>query len=90
MNEVTILKFYADWCSPCRVLNLKLDGYELPIEAINIDLNQELVAQYSIRSVPTMVFIDSDKNELSRLVGVRDGKEVESILTNLRNGDRTV
>ena len=31
-----ILKFYADWCAPCRALTTVLDVFNVETEAVNI------------------------------------------------------
>ena len=46
-----LLKFYADWCNPCRVLTTMLDGFDVcPMEKVNIDLDTDRAVKYSIRS----------------------------------------
>ena len=47
----------------------KLAGQGLPVQKIDVDNDQALSAQYSVRSVPTLIKIDSTGNELGRLVG---------------------
>lgn len=62
----TIIKFYADWCSPCSELSKALESKEyqdvleeneVEIVNINADDNPELMEQFSIKSLPAMLFI---------------------------------
>ena len=62
--------FSASWCGPCKmfkpvVQELINEGHS--IEMIDVDENQELAQQYSIMSIPALVFED-------------DGKVVDSLL----------
>lgn len=79
-----ILKFYADWCAPCRTLTTMLDGHDFPIKAINIDLEPETTLKFNVRKVPTLVFIDEKENVLHRLNGVVTGEKVKEILDGLQ------
>ena len=64
-----IYYFSAPWCGPCKMLAQKKKKSGLPFQKINVDQNQELSAKYGIRNVPTLVKVDSNDNEISRLVG---------------------
>ena len=73
-----LIKAKADWCSPCRVLSTMLDGFKLvPIEELNIDLDPDRTRELGIRSVPTLILLDSDDNEVWRNVGVIDKAQLE-------------
>lgn len=61
-----IIDFYADWCSPCKMvapileeLSKEYEG-KLVIYKVNTDIEQELSAVFGIRSIPTLLFIGSD------------------------------
>ena len=81
-----ILKFTAPWCGQCRVLSKNLKGFDVcEVIEYNVedDNNQEIVENYSIMSLPTMVLIDENGVEVKRwngIVNVNDLKsEIESL-----------
>lgn len=67
-----VLKFYADWCGPCKMLTRVLENVKIntPIEEVNIDDNTEMAAKFGIRGVPTCVLVDDTGKEVSRRVGM--------------------
>lgn len=66
-----VLKFYADWCGPCKALTKTLSEYKgsVPIEEINIDTDNQTALHYGIRSVPTCILVD-EHTEVKRKVGM--------------------
>lgn len=69
-----VFKFYAEWCQPCKGLTMVVNGAKdkisIPIEEVNIDENIMLSQNFKIRSVPTMVLVDDQENEIKRHVGL--------------------
>ena len=63
-----ILKFGAQWCAPCRQQDNILKELNIEVEHIDIDDNDEMVEQYHIMSIPTIVILINDK-EINRIVG---------------------
>lgn len=83
-----ILKFYADWCALCRVLKTLLNGFDrIPIEDVNVDVNQELTSKYEIRQLPTVVLLDKEGNEVWRKTGLTNPLELENAYHKYRHGD---
>ena len=70
--------FSAPWCGPCKMLGPQMEKSGLPYAKVNVDTDIELSAKYSIRSVPTLLKVDSQGNEISRIVGVKPVEEIKS------------
>lgn len=77
---VQVLKFYADWCSPCKGLAMEIANsfIEPYVHSINVEREEELANQYRIRSLPTTIVL-SDNIEVGRVVGV-DIKKIEALV----------
>lgn len=75
-----ILKFSAAWCGPCKTMSVVLGQLTLPVDIheIDVDENHKLVVQYAIRGVPTLVLVDDNGAELSRLVGSAPAEKIKN------------
>jgi len=78
MESEKILKFEASWCVPCQMISKNLEGEDLGVELVKIDIdeNHELAEQYNIRGVPTLVYIKNDK-PVSTKVGLFSLNEIK-------------
>ena len=67
-----ILRFTASWCQPCKALAQQLEelGLDKDVTVIDIDEQSNIAIQYGVRSVPTLVAVDNNK-EVKRLVGIK-------------------
>ena len=75
-----LLYFSAAWCGPCKSFGPIMDQVAqsgVPVQKVNIDANNELTAQYGIRSVPTVIKVDSNGNKVDMFVGARDANFVK-------------
>ncbi len=61
-EAVVVVDFWAEWCSPCKMLSPILDRVaekyagRLKVVKCNIDENQDIAGQYAIFSIPNLVF----------------------------------
>ena len=67
-----VLRFTASWCQPCKALAQQLEelGFDKEVTVVDIDEQQDLAIQYGVRSVPTLIAVDNNK-EIKRMVGVK-------------------
>ena len=79
-----VLKFYADWCGPCKGLSMVIKGagdkITVPIDEVNIDNELMTSVEYGVRSVPTMILIDENCTELKRMVGAMNEEQLLDFL----------
>jgi thioredoxin 1 len=72
--KMKILKFYADWCGPCKGLTMIINGVKdkitIPVEEVNVDENVFMATNFNIRSLPTLVLVDDTETEIRRSVGM--------------------
>ena len=71
---VTVKKFSAVWCGPCRALTpvmneIKGQFSNVTFEDYDVDEAYDEATQYGIRSVPTVI-IEKDGLELERFTGL--------------------
>jgi thioredoxin 1 len=67
-----VLRFTATWCQPCKAMAQQLEelGLDKDVTVVDIDEQQDLAIQYGVRSVPTLIAVDNNK-EVRRMVGVK-------------------
>jgi len=72
-----LLKFSANWCNPCKIIDAQMKRVFplLEIQKVDIDIERELTKQYNIRSIPTVVLLDDQNVEIKRFTGsISDAK----------------
>jgi thioredoxin 1 len=85
---VTVKKFSAAWCGPCRALAPVMEGIKgefsnVKFEEYDVDVAYDEATQYGIRSVPTII-IERNGVEMKRFLGLQSkGAIVEAITQHL-------
>lgn len=82
---IKILDFHAEWCHPCKLMAPILDEYlktnpVYEIQKVDVDKEGSLAERYNVQSVPTLIIIDKDGNEVRRIVGFSGGDELKQAL----------
>jgi thioredoxin-like negative regulator of GroEL len=77
-----LLKFSANWCSPCQALTTTIkseNDWGIDIKEIDIDEEIDMSARYGIRSVPTLVLIE-DGREMKRKSGALSKAQLKEFI----------
>ena len=67
-NLPAIIDFYADWCSPCKMVAPILEDLareysgKIMVYKVNTENEQELASVFGIQSIPTFLFIPKRDN----------------------------
>ena len=75
-----LLKFYATWCGPCKMLSKTMEDIEFPYEVIPVDIdeNMELAVKYGVRGVPALILINEEGDPVTSSVGLLPKKDLEA------------
>lgn len=92
-NGDDLLIFSAGWCGHCQTLKADLqkdptivDGYTWGY--VDADQEKELMRQYSVKSLPTIIVLDTDNNEVKRQVGYKGPQALRKFLRENDNSSR--
>jgi thioredoxin 1 len=75
-SGLVVLKFFASWCGPCKMLSPRLDDVATKLEneamflQVNADKHAALMTKFGVKSLPTVVFI-KDGVDVYRIVGLQ-------------------
>ena len=80
-----LVDFWATWCGPCRMMGQKIEQELLPqmpdlkVVKVNVDVAQELAAEFGIMSIPAL-FCYRDGAKVAEFIGVTDAATIRSAL----------
>jgi thioredoxin 1 len=73
-EQLLVVDFWAEWCGPCKMIAPTLsqlaEEYEgkVIIGKCNVEENEDLATEYSIRNIPTLLFFKKGQM-LDKFVG---------------------
>jgi len=81
---VVVADFYADWCSPCKLMMPTLQKLSDEIKGIkvlkvNVETCFNISNSYNISSVPSII-IFKDGNVVEQINGVKDYNKIKSAI----------
>ena len=85
---LSIVDFWATWCMPCRMIAPVLEEIakdysgKVKVGKVNVDNETNLAAQYSIMSIPALLFF-KDGKVVTQIVGAVPKEHVEEKLKSL-------
>jgi thioredoxin 2 len=82
-SEIPVLvDFWAEWCGPCKMMAPEFEKAAVTLEPnvrlakLNTENEQQVAAQFDIRSIPTMVLF-KDGKEVARQSGAMMAGQIE-------------
>jgi thioredoxin 1 len=87
-DKLTVVKYFANWCGPCKVLTPIMEDViknypNINAGEVNIDTNMALAQKDGIRGVPTVVFYKNGKL-LDKMVGLSPAQLYQSKIEALK------
>ncbi|PIN99983.1 thioredoxin [archaeon CG10_big_fil_rev_8_21_14_0_10_43_11] len=80
-----IVKFWASWCPPCKVMEPMIESLEKQIRGqaiivnLNADKNPFTTAHYNVKGLPTLIFFKNGE-EKARLIGAQGPQTILNTL----------
>lgn len=84
-NMPTVIDFYASWCQPCKKLSGQIAqakqkfGTTVNFISVNVDDpdNEELIDQYEISPIPTVIFLNNTGEVVTYAVGYSEDNQLQ-------------
>lgn len=83
MNNIKIVKLYADWCAPCKILHKMMNDNNIEFENIDVATERgiELSSRHNIKNIPAILIFDDNGKFLRKKIGLpKDIKELNNFL----------
>lgn len=82
-DGTVLIDFFADWCTPCKMLSPMIDDIaeksNVKICKINVDSEKELAKKFGIMSIPTLVVMKNG-TIMNRSIGITGKKAIMDMI----------
>ena len=81
-SHITLIDFYATWCSPCQTMEPIIERIEndftdtIQLLKVNVDENKKFAQLFNIQSVPTFVLL-KNKDVVWKQAGIMTYRELK-------------
>lgn len=80
MTNLKLIKLFKDGCDPCtKMANFLEDNNISGIESVNVMKNIDLAIKYGVMSVPVLLLVDDEGNEVTRTFGYKPSEILELV-----------
>ena len=76
-----LIYFYGTFCNPCKSFRPTIDSVSqsYPVKFVDVDQEPQLVAEYGVRAVPTVVVVENGR-AINKKSGVLTEGQLVSML----------
>jgi len=92
LNEsgVTVVRFTANWCGPCRMLapvfeELSEEITDVKFLKCDVDELKDMAIKFGVRSIPYIMVVDKDLNILADVVGSQSKDGLIKLIKEAKN-----
>ena len=85
-DKLTIVKFFGEWCGPCKVLGETLceiisENEDISLIELDVDEgeNDELLSTFNVRAIPLILFFKNGEM-LKKSTGLMTKEEINNII----------
>lgn len=86
-DRLSIIKFGADWCGPCRMIEPVLASIadkhkELDVYEVDVDQEPALAQRFGVRGIPSVFFMKNNKI-VDSFTGARPESDINKMINRL-------
>lgn len=97
LNKPVFIDFHASWCPPCKMMDRQtfpnlmvvseLENW-VPVK-VDVNRNRAMAKKFAVRSMPTLVLLNADGQEIGRKEGFLGPSDLLAFVTTARGLNNT-